>query len=151
MMPVRKPNEGAMSDLMTKKLALSQWLSRLLALLMLGSLVSLGSAATAGASEPNPDAGTEGVTQPAVEAVAPVSCFSPTPHQFTDVDTDDYYDQAVSWLLESGITGGVTADRYGPNVNVSRGQMAMFLWKNAGSPEPSQPHSFGDVAADAYY
>ena len=82
MMPVRKPNEGAMSDLMTNKLAISQWLSRLLALLMLGSLVSLGSAATAGASEPNAEAGTEGVTQPSAEAEAagPVSCFSPKPH-----------------------------------------------------------------------
>ena len=153
MMPVRKPNEGAMSDLMTKKLAISQWLSRLLALLMLGSLVSLGSAATAGASEPNAEAGTEGVTQPSAEAEAagPVSCFSPKPHQFTDVAPDDYFDQAVSWLFESEITGGVTADRYGPSVNVSRGQMAMFLWKDAGSPPPSRPHSFGDVAPDAYY
>lgn len=134
-----------MSYLMTNKLGISQWLSRLLALMMLGSLVSLASAGSAGAQDAAPEA---------PEAALPassVSCFSPTPHNFTDVTSDDYFDQAVSWLVESEITAGVTVDRYGPSINVSRGQMAMFLWKNAGTPPPAQPHSFDDVAADAYY
>ena len=73
------------------------------------------------------------------------------PQMFGNVAADAYYNTAVSWLVGEGITGGVAEGRYGPNVNVSRGQMAVFLHTAAGSPAPLAPHSFTDVAADAYY
>ncbi len=115
---------------------------------MLGSMMSLASAATAGAEEPAPE------VPEAPEAALPassVSCFSPPAHSFTDVVPASYYELSVSWLVASEITTGVTADRYAPNNQVTRGQMAAFLWRANGTPAPAQPNNFTDVPADAYY
>jgi hypothetical protein len=86
-----------------------------------------------------------------VETDCPVSCSSPAPHSFTDVTSADYFDTAVSWLVESEITAGVAPGLYGPNRQVTRGQMAQFLWKAAGSPEPTGTHSFTDVTSADYF
>ncbi len=53
---------------------------------------------------------------------------------FSDVPSGKYYTQAVDWLLHRGITTGLGAGRYGPDEVVTRGQMATFLWRLAGSP-----------------
>ena len=58
------------------------------------------------------------------------------PHNFTDVPTNSYYNTAVSWLVEAGITGGTSPGKYSPNNPVTRAQMAVFLWHNAGDPTP---------------
>ncbi|MEO0492611.1 MAG: S-layer homology domain-containing protein [Actinomycetota bacterium] len=50
-----------------------------------------------------------------------------TPHGFVDVDPDTYYDDAVRWLRQSGITTGTSPDEYSPDGAVTRGQMAAFL------------------------
>lgn len=72
-------------------------------------------------------------------------------HHFDDVPASAYYDQAVSWLAEAGVTGGTGPGTYSPGLQVSRAQMAALLWRMAGSPPPAQAHSFGDVPANAYY
>lgn len=69
---------------------------------------------------------------------------------FADVDTGDYYYDAVLWAVEKGITGGTSATTFSPDAPVTRGQSVTFLWRAAGSPAASGP-SFGDVAAEAYY
>jgi hypothetical protein len=49
-------------------------------------------------------------------------------HSFSDVPRSSYYDDAVSLLVENGITdcfGG--AGKYSPGVDVSRAQMASFI------------------------
>ncbi len=79
------------------------------------------------------------------------SCSSPTPHSFTDVPANSSANTAISWLVESNITQGVTPTEFRPNGKVTRGQMAAFLWRAFGSPAPAQAHSFADVPADAYY
>jgi hypothetical protein len=40
----------------------------------------------------------------------------------------------INWLYQYGITTGVDATHFAPNANVTRGQMAMFLRRLAGSP-----------------
>lgn len=50
-----------------------------------------------------------------------------TPHGFVDVDPDSYYEDAVRWLRQSGITNGTSPDEYSPHGAVTRGQMAAFL------------------------
>lgn len=72
-------------------------------------------------------------------------------HSFGDVPSSAYYDQAVSWLMEAGVTGGTGPGTFGPSQHVTRGQMAAFLWRLAGSPPPAQRHSFDDVPSSAYY
>lgn len=53
---------------------------------------------------------------------------------FSDVSAGAFYADAVDWLLYRGITTGVGGNRFAPNDPVSRGQMATFLWRLAGSP-----------------
>ena len=79
------------------------------------------------------------------------SCFAPVPHSFADVSAGAYYNKAVSWLVESEITGGTSPTTFSPNNVVTRGQMAQFLWRAAGSPEPAGQNSFTDVATGAFY
>lgn len=71
---------------------------------------------------------------------------------FTDVSEDDYYADAVAWAYEQGITAGISATSFGPALPCTRAQMATFLWRAAGSPEPvGSSNLFADVSADAYY
>ena len=46
---------------------------------------------------------------------------------FTDVSTDSYYAQAVSWAVENGITTGVGGGRFDPTATCTRAQIAAFL------------------------
>ena len=70
---------------------------------------------------------------------------------FADVSTDAYYYEAVKWAAENNITGGIGGGLFGPELTCSRGQIVTFLWRAAGSPEPTALSSFTDVASDAYY
>lgn len=72
-------------------------------------------------------------------------------HNFDDVTPDRYYNTAVTWLVESGITKGTKLGKFSPNDQVSRGQMATFLWRYAGEPAATRPHNFDDVTPDRYY
>ncbi len=72
---------------------------------------------------------------------------------FSDVkDSAKYYFTPVYWAVENGITSGTTLTTFSPANTCSRAQVVTFLWKKAGSPEPSS-HSnpFRDVSAGAYY
>lgn len=72
---------------------------------------------------------------------------------FTDVRESDYYADAVKWAKETGVTSGTSKTTFSPASNVTRAQAMSFLWRAAGSPEPSSRTSpFTDVAdAGAYY
>ena len=71
---------------------------------------------------------------------------------FTDVSQDAYYFNAVLWAVDNGVTNGTTATTFSPNNPCTRAQMATFLWRAAGSPEPvGEPHPFTDIPANAYY
>ena len=70
---------------------------------------------------------------------------------FADVSTDAYYYEAVKWAAENNITGGIGSGLFGPDLTCTRGQIVTFLWRAAGSPEPTALSTFTDVAADAYY
>ena len=70
---------------------------------------------------------------------------------FGDVSTDAYYYEAVKWAQKKGITGGIGNDLFGPNQPCTCAQIATFLWRAAGSPEPKNMSSFSDVPTDSYY
>lgn len=71
---------------------------------------------------------------------------------FEDVPADAYYYDAVLWAVEKKITSGTSATAFTPNSPCTRAQMATFLWRAAGSPEPkSDSNPFTDVTANAYY
>ena len=77
--------------------------------------------------------------------------FAPATGGFTDVPTDAYYREAVLWAVEKGVTNGVSDTLFGPDQACTRAQIVTFLWRAAGSPEPTAVGSFTDVPADAYY
>ena len=71
---------------------------------------------------------------------------------FVDVATGSYYEDAVDWAVENGITTGVSANRFDPNGVCTRAQAVTFLWRAAGSPAPrSRTMPFTDVPAGSYY
>ena len=70
---------------------------------------------------------------------------------FIDVPAGSYYEDAVVWAVEKGITSGTSAVTFDPNGNCTRAQAVTFLWRAAGSPAPKSMSSFTDVPADAFY
>lgn len=54
---------------------------------------------------------------------------------FTDVVTGSYYEDGIYWAADNGIVGGYGNGLYGPNDNITREQLAVMLWRYAGSPE----------------
>lgn len=69
---------------------------------------------------------------------------------FTDVQPSDYYYNAVLWAVEQGITTGLNATTFGPDVTVTRGQVATFLYRAASAAKPSTFSPFTDVKTTAY-
>jgi len=71
---------------------------------------------------------------------------------FVDVPATEYYYDAVLWAAKNGITLGVDDTHFAPMAIATRGQMVTFLWRAAGSPEPTATTcAFTDVKADEYY
>ena len=69
---------------------------------------------------------------------------------FTDVKAGAYYEKAVQWAVEEGITAGAGAGKFSPEVPCTRAQIVTFLWRKEGSPEAAGA-AFGDVQPGAYY
>ena len=71
---------------------------------------------------------------------------------FSDVAADAYYKAAVDWAVANGVTTGLTESTFGPETVCTRAQTVTFLWRAAGSPEPTKAENpFTDVSADAWY
>ena len=73
------------------------------------------------------------------------------PMTFIDVPAGSYYEDAVVWAVEKGITTGTSATTFNPNGICTRAQIVTFLWRAAGSPGPKTMSGFSDVPADSYY
>ncbi len=71
--------------------------------------------------------------------------------EFTDVKETDYFAPAVQWGVENGITNGVSKSCFDPQGEVTRAQVVTFLWRMAGSPEPTNKETFSDVEAGSWY
>ena len=71
---------------------------------------------------------------------------------FVDVATGSYYEDAVDWAVENGITQGTDATHFSPDGICTRAQAVTFLWRAAGSPKPeTRTMPFTDVPAGSYY
>lgn len=74
------------------------------------------------------------------------------PGHFTDVKAGAYYEDAVKWAVDKAVTSGKTVTTFAPNESCTRAQAVTFLWRAAGSPEPTASEmTFTDVKADSYY
>ena len=94
-------------------------------------------------------------TMPAskVTVAATFKASAPTgKNPFIDVPAGSYYEDAVVWAVEKGITSGTSTVTFDPNGNCTRAQAVTFLWRAAGSPAAkSSAMPFADVKAGSYY
>ena len=71
---------------------------------------------------------------------------------FIDVPAGSYYEDAVIWAVDKGITTGTSATTFNPDGICTRAQAVTFLWRAAGSPAPeTRAMPFADVKAGSYY
>ena len=70
---------------------------------------------------------------------------------FVDVATGSYYEDAVDWAVENGITKGTDDTHFSPDGICTRAQAVTFLWRAAGSPVVNYLMPFTDVDEGAYY
>lgn len=68
----------------------------------------------------------------------------------TDVAAGSYYEKAVAWAIENGITTGTADGKFSPNAPCIRAQSMTFLFRASKASADGAP-AFSDVAADAYY
>lgn len=54
---------------------------------------------------------------------------------FTDLSTDMWYTAAITWASAKGILGGYGGGVFGTDDPITRQQLALLLWRYAGSPE----------------
>lgn len=74
------------------------------------------------------------------------------PSVFTDVKEGAYYVDTVNWAVDKKVTSGKTETTFAPNDSCTRAQAVTFLWRAAGSLEPTASEmTFTDVKADSYY
>ena len=70
---------------------------------------------------------------------------------FDDVDTGDWYYEAVEYVYENGLMNGVASDEFSPNATLTRGMMVTILYRLEGEPAVSGAAAFDDVDEDAWY
>ena len=70
---------------------------------------------------------------------------------FADVSAGSYYEKAVLWAVEQGITAGTDASHFSPDQPCTRAQVVTFLWSAAGKPDAAGENPFTDVPAGAWF
>lgn len=71
--------------------------------------------------------------------------------QFHDVTAGSYYEKAVQWAVEQGVTSGTGSGKFSPDAACTRAQVVTFLYRAEHSPETAGNNSFHDVPTGAYY
>ena len=54
--------------------------------------------------------------------------------QFSDVPANEWYTKAVAWAAETGVSSGIGGGKFGPELTITREQLAMMLWSFAEKP-----------------
>lgn len=69
-----------------------------------------------------------------------------------DIPLSSIYAAAVAWMVRAEITTGIgSPPLFRPLDPVSRGQMALFLWRLMGEPFEPVPHGFTDVPPGSFF
>ena len=69
---------------------------------------------------------------------------------FTDVDTADWFAEAVQYMLDNKMMNGITDTTFGPDNTTTRGMIVTILYRLEGEPDAAASN-FTDVAANMYY
>ncbi len=68
----------------------------------------------------------------------------------TDVVSGSYYEKAVAWAIENGITTGTTTSTFSPDATCTRAQAVTFLAR-ALNAKAASAAEFSDVPTDSYF
>ncbi|MCR5826615.1 MAG: S-layer homology domain-containing protein, partial [Oscillospiraceae bacterium] len=71
--------------------------------------------------------------------------------QFTDLDSNEFYYDAVLWAVENGITNGTSPTTFEPNAPVDRAQVVTLLARTLSGKASGQTNPFTDVNPNEYY
>ena len=79
-------------------------------------------------------------------------CDAVLTSKFEDVEAGDFFFDPVEWAVEKGITNGVDDTHFNPGDSCKRAHVVTFLWRAAGSPEPTATETaFVDVDVNEWY
>ena len=79
-------------------------------------------------------------------------CGDTLTSKFEDVKAGVFYFDPVEWAVEKGITTGASDTLFNPDGNCQRAQVVTFLWRAAGSPEPTtKENPFTDVKEGDFF
>ena len=68
----------------------------------------------------------------------------------TDVVSGSYYEKAVAWAIENGVTTGTTITTFSPDATCTRAQAVTFLTRALNAKAESKAE-FSDVPTDSYF
>lgn len=70
---------------------------------------------------------------------------------FVDVNTGDWFYDAVKYVYERGLFKGMTDTEFRPGANMNRAMLVTVLYRLAGEPAVRGGSDFSDVASESYY
>ena len=73
-----------------------------------------------------------------------------TASSMTDVVSGSYYEKAVAWAIENGVTTGTTTTTFSPDATCTRAQAVTFLAR-ALNAKATSTAEFSDVPTDSYF
>ncbi len=71
-------------------------------------------------------------------------------NDFSDCEAE-WYHEAVDFVVANGLMNGVGGNKFEPNTTLTRAMVVTVLYRLEGCPEVSEPSTFTDVPADAWY
>ena len=100
-------------------------------------------------AESQPAEETVAENQPAEETAAE---NQPVINIFEDTQPEDYFYEPVLWMATEEITTGIAgSNRFAPRRQITRAEVATFVWRYAGKPDTSATNNFSDVHAEQFY
>lgn len=73
---------------------------------------------------------------------------SPLAIPFIDVEMDKWYTDAIEYCYEMDYIRGVTTITFGPEIEITREQLATILWRIEGAPNPEGEYPFSDTSGN---
>lgn len=72
-------------------------------------------------------------------------------YHFVDVNVNDWYHEAVDYMVERGLMNGTSATTFAPNTTTTRAMLVSVLYRMENYPAVVGAASFNDVPAGQYY
>jgi len=70
---------------------------------------------------------------------------------FSDVTEDDWFYEDILFILEKELIDGISDEKFGPNIGVTRATLVTALYRAEGEPEVEITYTFEDVPDTASY